>query len=94
MYLFSAPGILTIVIIALLLFGPDKLPQIAKTVGRFMAEFKRAQESVEATLKAEMYRAEGGGDGTIEAKAPEAPAKTPASAYVASDEDDEEEDEE
>jgi sec-independent protein translocase protein TatA len=90
MYLFSAPGILTIVIIALLLFGPDKLPAIAKTVGRFMAEFKRAQESVEATLKAEMYRAEGGGDGSIETKAPEAPAQR----HVASDEDDEEEDEE
>lgn len=90
MYLFSAPGLLTIVIIALLLFGPDKLPTIAKTVGRFMAEFKRAQESVEATLKAEMYRADGGGDGTIGEVKPAAPTFT----ATASDEDDEEEDEE
>lgn len=29
-------------VLALVLFGPRKLPQIAREVGRFMAEFKRA----------------------------------------------------
>ena len=44
--------------VALLLFGPDKLPQMARTVGRFMREFKRYQAMMESTLKAEMYLAE------------------------------------
>jgi len=88
MNLFSANGIFFILFIALLLFGPEKLPQLGRMAGRFMAEFKRAQESVEATIKAEMYRAEGGGDG-VPAATTAAPAFTP----TASDEDEEEDEE-
>ncbi len=87
MFLFSAQGILTIAVIALLLFGPEKLPEMGRIIGRFMAEFKRAQESVEATIRAEMYPSE----------APAAASATPAPApafSTSSDEDDEEEDEE
>jgi TatA/E family protein of Tat protein translocase len=76
---------MTIVVIALLLFGPEKLPEMGRIIGRFMAEFKRAQESVEATLRAEMYQSEGSAALAEQA----APAFT-----VSSDEDDEEEDEE
>jgi TatA/E family protein of Tat protein translocase len=43
---------------ALLLFGPDKLPQIARTIGRFMAEFKRYQAMMESVIRAEVYAAE------------------------------------
>lgn len=84
MFLFTGQGLLTILVIALLLFGPDKLPQIGRVVGRFMAEFKRAQETVEATLKAEMYPPE-------PAAAAAAAAATSQAADAA---DDEEEDEE
>lgn len=83
MFLFSAQGMLTIAVIALLLFGPEKLPEMAKVIGRFMAEFKRAQEAVEATIRAEMYPE----------KAAIAEQAGPAFATSA-DEDDEEEDEE
>lgn len=82
MYLFSGQGILTILVIALILFGPDKLPQLGKTIGRFMAEFKRAQESVEQTIRAEMYQSE--------AK-PVTPAAAPAFTPSSSDEDEEDE---
>jgi sec-independent protein translocase protein TatA len=88
MFLFSPQGIMVIVVIALLLFGPEKLPEMARVVGRFMAEFKRAQESVEATLRAEMYTSDksaGGGAATSAAAVYSA---------AASAEDDEEEDEE
>lgn len=50
--------ILIIAIIVLLLFGPDKLPQAARTMGRFMREFKRYQSMMESTFKAEMYLSE------------------------------------
>ncbi|MDO9556460.1 MAG: twin-arginine translocase TatA/TatE family subunit [Coriobacteriia bacterium] len=44
-----------VAVVALLLFGPDKLPQIARTVGRFMRDFKRYQDMMESTIRAEMY---------------------------------------
>lgn len=41
--------------IALLLFGPDKLPQFARTIGRLLRDFKRYQDLMESTFRAEMY---------------------------------------
>lgn len=38
-----------------LLFGPDKLPQIAKTVGRALTKFRSAQEEVTKVVKNEIY---------------------------------------
>lgn len=48
-----------IAVVALLLFGPDKLPQFARTVGRFMRDFKRYQAMMESTIRSEIYAAEG-----------------------------------
>lgn len=76
-----------ILLFALIIFGPDKLPQLGRTIGKFMAEFKKAQQSVEATLKAEIYKSE-----TSDS---ESPAVVPAPAFShASSDDEEEEDEE
>lgn len=52
--------IVVIAMVALLLFGPDKLPQLGRTVGRFLRDFKRYQDIMEATIRAEMYASEGG----------------------------------
>lgn len=49
-----------IAVLALLLFGPDKLPQFARTVGRFMRDFKRYQDLMESTIRAEMFAADPG----------------------------------
>ena len=40
--------IILIAIVALLLFGPDKLPQYIRELGRYYAEFKKAQRDLEA----------------------------------------------
>ncbi len=45
-------------VLALLLFGPDKLPQFARTLGRFMRDFKRYQAMMESTIRAEVFAAE------------------------------------
>lgn len=50
--------LIIIAFVVLLLFGPDKLPEMARTIGRFMREFKRYQAMMESTFKAEMYLAE------------------------------------
>lgn len=44
-----------IAVLALLLFGPDKLPQFARTIGRFTRDFKRYKDLIESTLRAEVY---------------------------------------
>lgn len=44
-----------IAVVVLMLFGPDKIPQIARTIGRFTREFKRYQAMMESVVKAEMY---------------------------------------
>lgn len=40
--------------LALLLFGPDKLPDLARTAGRFMRDFRRYQSMMESTIKMEV----------------------------------------
>jgi TatA/E family protein of Tat protein translocase len=38
----SVPHLIIIFIVALVVFGPEKLPELARTLGRAMAEFRRA----------------------------------------------------
>ncbi|WP_174590352.1 Sec-independent protein translocase subunit TatA/TatB [Methanocella conradii] len=42
--------IIFIAIVALLLFGPDKLPEYIRELGRLYAEVKKAQRDLEAEL--------------------------------------------
>jgi sec-independent protein translocase protein TatA len=86
--LFTAQGMLTIAVIALLLFGPDKLPEMARLFGKFMAEFKRAQQAMETTIQAEMYQSRTGREASPSAVEPVTPV-TPAN-----EPDDDEEEEE
>lgn len=37
----GATGIILLVLVALLLFGPNKLPELGRAVGRTLREFKR-----------------------------------------------------
>lgn len=46
---------IVIAVLALLLFGPDKLPQFARTLGRLMRDFKRYQDLMESTIRAEVF---------------------------------------
>jgi TatA/E family protein of Tat protein translocase len=57
---FSLGGseLLLIAAVALLLFGPDKVPQMARAVGRFMREFNKYRDIMESTVRAEIYRAD------------------------------------
>lgn len=43
-----------ILLFGFLIFGPDKLPAIAKTIGKGIAKFRSAQEEMSGVLKGEM----------------------------------------
>ena len=50
----GAPELLIIFIIALLIFGPRKLPKLGKSLGKSLAEFKRASNDLKNTLEEEI----------------------------------------
>jgi sec-independent protein translocase protein TatA len=43
--------ILVVLVIALLVFGPNKMPEIARQVGKGMREFKRVQQHLKSELR-------------------------------------------
>jgi len=47
-----------IFILALLMFGPKKLPELGKTIGKAMGEFKRASSELKETFEREMQTIE------------------------------------
>ncbi len=47
-----------IFLLALLLFGPKKLPELGRTLGKAMTEFRRAQSELKATFDREMRNLE------------------------------------
>jgi len=53
MFNIGLPELLIIVAIALIVFGPNKLPELARAFGRAMREFKKATEEVKQSFEAE-----------------------------------------
>ena len=47
-----------IFIVALVLFGPKKLPELGKTVGKALTEFRRARDELKTTFDREMQSIE------------------------------------
>jgi len=47
-----------IFIVALVLFGPKKLPELGKTVGKALTEFRRARDELKTTFDREMQTIE------------------------------------
>ena len=64
------PEMLVILVVALIIFGPRKLPELGRSLGRSINEFKRASNELRSTLDEEI-RAE-------ERKAPGPASVTPA----------------
>jgi sec-independent protein translocase protein TatA len=48
------PELIVIFVIALIIFGPRKLPELGKSLGKSIAEFKRASNELKSTLEEEI----------------------------------------
>src|SRR6476661_9834083 len=49
---------IVIFVIALVLFGPKKLPELGRTIGKAITEFRRASNDLKATFEREMQTLE------------------------------------
>ena len=50
----GVPELLIIFVVALIVFGPQKLPELGKSLGKSIAEFKRASNELKSTLEEEI----------------------------------------
>ena len=48
------PELLIIFVIALIIFGPRKLPELGRSLGKSLAEFKKASNELRSTLEEEI----------------------------------------
>jgi len=49
--MFSVPDVLVVSILALLLFGPDRLPKVMRQAGRFMRDVQHTSQSFIAEME-------------------------------------------
>jgi Tat protein translocase TatB subunit len=54
----SFPHLIVIAVIALIVLGPEKLPQVARMLGKAMAEFRRITGDFRSTIEGEMRELE------------------------------------
>jgi len=52
------PDILFILLLALVIFGPKKLPEIARQIAKYMTQFQRMSNDFKRQLESEMLKIE------------------------------------
>lgn len=53
MFGLGVPELIIILVIALVIFGPAKLPEVGSALGKTIREFKNSAKEVESTVKIE-----------------------------------------
>ena len=50
----GVPELIIIFVVALIVFGPKKLPELGKSLGKGLAEFRRASNELKSTIEEEV----------------------------------------
>jgi sec-independent protein translocase protein TatA len=77
------PELIIIFVIALIIFGPRKLPELGRSLGKSLAEFKKASTELQRTLEEEIRIEEQ----QVKTPQPAAPTAVPPPPTVAHTED-------
>lgn len=81
----SIPHLIVIFIVALVIFGPEKLPDLARNLGKLMAEFRRTTNDLRGTFESHMRDLEREtSDRRIETPRPAPSASTPTATEAGS----------
>jgi sec-independent protein translocase protein TatB len=78
----SIPHLIVIFIVALVIFGPEKIPELARNLGKVMAEFRRATGDLRNTFETHLRDLEREADEHRISAAAEGKADAPASAEL------------
>ena len=71
------PELIIILVIALIIFGPRKLPELGRSLGKSIGEFKKASNELRSTLEEEIRIEEQREERPAQPAPPAAAAPTP-----------------
>src|SRR5579863_7232143 len=71
----SVPHLIMIFVVALVFFGPEKLPELARNLGKVMAEFRRATGEIRPTFEDHLRDLEREADDRRIGSAPSQPSR-------------------
>src|ERR1700747_3455899 len=73
----SIPHLIVIFVVALVIFGPEKLPELARNLGKLMAEFRRHTSDLRTTFEGHLRDIEREGESRRIAAVPTPVAPSP-----------------
>jgi TatA/E family protein of Tat protein translocase len=76
----GGPEVVLILVIALIVFGPRRLPEIGKSMGKMLAEFRKASNDFKRTIEDELEAEKAKESEPPRLTAPEPPASSVATA--------------